>query len=83
MLALSAVFLRYSWEPLVNFLKRRQVKNGHLSKAFFHTQFGAYIASLMLSNALSSVGQMVNGQWAADKMVFEGAFSRASPRVYR
>ena len=68
------MFLRYSWEPLVNLFKRRQLKNGHHSKAFFHTQFGAYIASLMLSNALGTIGFMVNGQWAVDKMVIEGAF---------
>ncbi|KAI1797431.1 hypothetical protein LXA43DRAFT_1089296 [Ganoderma leucocontextum] len=77
LLAISAVFLRYSWEPLVNFIKRRQLKNGHHSKAFFHTQFGAYIASLMLSNALSSLGMMVNSQWAADKMVTEGTLCNA------
>lgn len=72
LLAIVVVFLRYSWEPLVNFFKCRQLKNGHHSKAFFHTQFGAYIASLMLSNALSTIGFMVNGQWAANKMVIEG-----------
>ncbi|PIL29847.1 hypothetical protein GSI_08054 [Ganoderma sinense ZZ0214-1] len=77
LLAITAVFLRYSWEPLVNLFKRRQLKNRHHSKAFFHTQFGAYIASLMLCNALSSIGQMVNGQWATDKMVFEGTLCNA------
>ena len=72
MLAIFAVFIRYSWEPLVNFVKRRQLENQHHSKAFFHTQLGAYIASLMLSNVMSSAGAIINAEWAAAKVVTEG-----------
>ncbi|CDO76994.1 hypothetical protein BN946_scf184298.g21 [Trametes cinnabarina] len=72
LLAIFGVLIRYSWDPLVAFVKKRQGSNQHHSRAFFHTQLGAYIASLMLSNALSSISMVVNVQWAADKSVKDG-----------
>ncbi|EJF64498.1 hypothetical protein DICSQDRAFT_79975 [Dichomitus squalens LYAD-421 SS1] len=77
LLAIFAVVVRYSWEPLVNFVKRRRLENQHHSKAFFHTQLGAYIASLMLSNALGSVGMVINAEWASAKVVTEGTLCTA------
>ena len=52
---------------------KRQRGNQHHSRAFFHTQLGAYIASLMLCNAFSSVSMMVDSHWAGAKAVTEGA----------
>ncbi|EIW57747.1 uncharacterized protein TRAVEDRAFT_72747 [Trametes versicolor FP-101664 SS1] len=73
LLAIFGVLARYSWDPLVNLAKRRrQGASEHHSRAFFHTQLGAYIASLMLSNALSSISMIINVQWAADQRVTEG-----------
>ncbi|RPD61012.1 hypothetical protein L226DRAFT_462720 [Lentinus tigrinus ALCF2SS1-7] len=71
-LAILAVFLRYSWDPLVALVKRRSNANQHHSRAFFHTQLGAYIASLMLGNALSSSSMIINGEWAGARAVTEG-----------
>ncbi|KAI9066349.1 hypothetical protein FKP32DRAFT_1610214 [Trametes sanguinea] len=72
LLAIFGVFIRYSWDPLMAFMKKRQGANQHHSRAFFHTQLGAYIASLMLSNAFSSISMVINVQWAADKSVTDG-----------
>ncbi|KAI0636228.1 hypothetical protein C8Q77DRAFT_1053158 [Trametes polyzona] len=73
LLAIFGVLARYSWDPLVNFVKRRRLgANRHHSRAFFHTQLGAYIASLMLSNALSSISMVINVQWAVDKRATDG-----------
>ncbi|KAI8982703.1 hypothetical protein BD414DRAFT_81771 [Trametes punicea] len=72
LLAIFGVFVRYSWDPLTALVKRRQGANQHHSRAFFHTQLGAYIASLMLSNAFSSISMVINAQWAADKRVTNG-----------
>ncbi|KAI0714430.1 hypothetical protein C8T65DRAFT_738680 [Cerioporus squamosus] len=72
LLAILAVFVRYSWDPLVALVKRRSSANQHHSRAFFHTQLGAYIASLMLGNALSSISMMINAEWAGEKVVTEG-----------
>ena len=73
LLAIFGVLIRYSWDPLMAFARRRQGTNQHHSRAFFHTQLGAYIASLMLSNAFSSISMVINAQWAADKRVTNGA----------
>ena len=70
--AILAVFVRYSWDPIMAFVKRQR-GNQHHSRAFFHTQLGAYIASLMLCNAFSSVSMMVDSHWAGAKAVTEGA----------
>ncbi|KAL7279343.1 hypothetical protein ACG7TL_007184 [Trametes sanguinea] len=72
LLAIFGVLIRYSWDPLMAFMKKRQGANQHHSRAFFHTQLGAYIASLMLSNAFSSISMVINAQWAADKSVTDG-----------
>ena len=68
-----AVFIRYSWDPILSLLRRRR-SNQHHARAFFHTQLGAYIASLMLCNAISSIGMMIDSQWAGAKAVTTGAF---------
>ena len=73
LLAVFGVALRYSWDAILNLVMRRRTENRHHSRAFFHTQLGAYIASLMLSNAFSSISMMINGQWAASKVVTAGA----------
>ncbi len=81
--AIFGVLARYSWDPIVNLVKRRrQGTNEHHSRAFFHTQLGAYIASLMLCNALSSISMIINVQWAADKRVTEGAHLLSSEGEY-
>ncbi|KAI0833688.1 hypothetical protein BC628DRAFT_42121 [Trametes gibbosa] len=73
LLAIFGVLARYSWDPLLDFVKqRREGANRHHSRAFFHTQLGAYIASLMLSNAFSSISMIINVQWAVDKRVTDG-----------
>ncbi|KAI0366283.1 hypothetical protein BV20DRAFT_658308 [Pilatotrama ljubarskyi] len=73
LLAIFGVLVRYSWVPLLNFTRRRsQGANQHHSRAFFHTQLGAYIASLMLSNAFSSISMVINVQWTADGRATEG-----------
>ncbi|RDX43798.1 hypothetical protein OH76DRAFT_1175378 [Lentinus brumalis] len=72
LLAILAVFVRYSWDPIVALVKRRSNANQHHSRAFFHTQLGAYIASLMLCNALSSISMMINAEWAGMKAATEG-----------
>ncbi|KAJ8496606.1 hypothetical protein ONZ51_g997 [Trametes cubensis] len=77
LLAIFGVLIRYSWDPLMAFARRRQGTNQHHSRAFFHTQLGAYIASLMLSNAFSSISMVINAQWAADKRVTNGMLCEA------
>ncbi|KAH9847545.1 hypothetical protein C2E23DRAFT_496658 [Lenzites betulinus] len=73
LLAIFGVLARYSWDPLRDFVRqRREGVERHHSRAFFHTQLGAYIASLMLSNAFSSIAMVINVQWAADKRVTDG-----------
>ena len=73
LLAICAVALRYSWDSIANLFKGRRAENQHHSRAFFHTQLGAYISSLMLSNAFSSISMMINGQWAVSKVATAGA----------
>ncbi|KAI0648922.1 hypothetical protein C8Q79DRAFT_482415 [Trametes meyenii] len=73
LLAIFGVLARYSWDPLLAFVKRRrQGSSRHHSRAFFHTQLGAYITSLMLSNAFSSISMIINVQWVADKRATDG-----------
>ncbi|KAI0749876.1 hypothetical protein C8Q80DRAFT_1269678 [Daedaleopsis nitida] len=71
--AILAVFVRYSWDPLMTLLRRRRSSESpHHSRAFFHTQLGAHIASLMLCNALSSISFIIDAQWASAKAVTQG-----------
>ncbi|KAI0349720.1 hypothetical protein OH77DRAFT_1168923 [Trametes cingulata] len=73
LLAIFGVLIRYSWVPLLNLVRRRsQDTSQHHSRAFFHTQLGAYIASLMLSNAFSSISMVINVQWTSDGRATEG-----------
>ncbi|KAH9945193.1 uncharacterized protein BXZ73DRAFT_96183 [Epithele typhae] len=70
LLAIFAVLLRYSWAPVVERIKGRRSSDSAM--AFFNTQLGAYIASLMLSNALSSISFMIDAQWSSDKSIVAG-----------
>lgn len=56
-------------------LVRRRSGSSQHSRAFFHTQLGAYIASLMVCNAISSIGMMIDSQWAGARAVSVGEFT--------
>ena len=73
LLAILAVLLRYSWDSILGLLRVRRAGSQHHSRAFFDTQLGAYIASLLLSNAFTSISMMINGSWAAFGVVRAGA----------
>ncbi|OBZ72408.1 hypothetical protein A0H81_07543 [Grifola frondosa] len=75
--AIAYVLLRHSSASLVSLFRSARKRDAHHSRVFFNTQLGAYVASLLLSNVLSSIAAIINAGWIGHKGVTEGALCSA------
>lgn len=62
LIAVDFVWMRVLWVAL---FKRGDMQTVNRERAIFHSQLGAYVASLLISNLLSGISFVMNSEWIA------------------
>lgn len=73
LIAVDFVWMRVVWVALNMLFKRGSMAKVNRERAIFHSQLGAYVASLLISNLLSSVSFVLNVPWVQQNRIFVGA----------
>lgn len=80
LLAIQFVWIRLVWSSLKG-RNPAKVSKFMPEHVFFRTQLGAYIASLLWSNAISCIGYVMNVVWLMDGAVTSGESPSSRPPV--
>ena len=64
--AVDFVWLRVSWVGVNQLFGRGTLQAIRRERAIFHSQLGAYVASLLISNLLSAVSFIINATWVME-----------------
>lgn len=71
--AVDFVWLRVLWVATNRLFGRGSLQIVKRERAIFHSQLGAYMASLLFSNLLSSVSFIINTTWIMEGGITTGA----------
>ena len=70
--AVDFVWMRVSWVAVNQLFGRGTLQAIKRERAIFHSQLGAYMASLLLSNLLSSISFIINATWIMEEGITLG-----------
>lgn len=74
LIAVDFVWMRIAWVAVNQILGRGTLKKIQREKTIFHSQLGAYVASLLVSNFLSGVAFVFNAGWIGEGGVTVGEY---------
>lgn len=76
-IAVDFVWLRVLVVSVNQLLGKGSLQTIKRERAIFHSQLGAYMVSLLLSNLFSSLSFMMNVTWVSQNGIMSGASSSA------